>query len=105
LQNLDQKLDIVNRHYRAFVRTRQTTLESYQGYVEVISLQRRRITAARENVRALMARQGQVLESMAMNELTLRRDRLEAFVVKARFALADSYDRASKGPVRQKDAQ
>jgi hypothetical protein len=37
-----------------------------------------------------------MLEAMAVNELTRRRDRLEEFRVKARFALADSYDRASK---------
>ena len=33
---------------------------------------------------------------MAVNTLTARRDRLEEFQVKARFALADSYDRASR---------
>jgi len=105
LQKLDQKMDILSRQYRAFVRTRQTTLESYQGYAGVIGSQRRRIAAARENVRALIARQGQALENMAVNELTKRRDRLEAFRAKARFALADSYDRASKTPVRKRDAQ
>jgi len=105
LQNLDQKMDIINRQYRTFIRTRQTALESYQGHAEVIASQRQRIAAARGNVRTLIARQGQALESMAVKELTTRQERLEAFRVKARFALADSYDRASKGPVRKKDAQ
>ena len=36
-----------------------------------------------------------MLEVMAVNGLTTRRDRLEEIQVKARFALADSYDRAA----------
>ncbi len=43
-----------------------------------------------------MARQGHMLEVMAVNELSARRDRLEEFQVKARFAMADSYDRAAR---------
>ena len=43
-----------------------------------------------------MARQGDMLETMTANELTRRRERLEQFQVTARFAIADSYDRAAK---------
>ena len=43
-----------------------------------------------------MARQGRVLESVAINELELRRTRLTDFQNQARFAYADSYDRAAK---------
>ena len=105
LRELDQELDLLNRQHRAFARTRQTAIESYQGYVDVIRRQRMRIKATQEKVRALIARQGQVLEIMAVNELTKRRDRLEEFRVKARFALADSYDRASKAQIQKKDEQ
>jgi hypothetical protein len=35
-----------------------------------------------------------MLEVMAINELELRARRLEEYQVKARFAMADSYDRA-----------
>ena len=96
---------MLNRQHRAFARTRQTAIEGYQGYVDVMRRLRLRIEAAREKVRALIARQGQVLEIMAVNELTKRRDRLEEFRVKARFALADSYDRASKARIQKRDAQ
>jgi hypothetical protein len=41
-----------------------------------------------------MARQGHLLEVMAVNELSGRREQLEEMQVKARFAMADSYDRA-----------
>jgi hypothetical protein len=105
LRELDQELDVLNGQHKAFARTRQTAIEGYQGYVDVISSQRLRIEAAQEKARALIARQGQVLEIMAVNELTGRRDRLEELRVKARFALADSYDRASKAQLPKRDAQ
>jgi hypothetical protein len=43
-----------------------------------------------------MARQGHMLETVASQELKLRRERLEAYLNQARFAFADSYDRAAK---------
>jgi hypothetical protein len=42
---------------------------------------------------------------MAVSELTRRRERLEEFQVKARFALADSYDRAARAQDQQEGAQ
>ena len=92
---------MLHKQYTSFVRTRQAATQSYEGYDEVIRHQRLRIMAAQEKVRVLMARQGQMLETMAVNELSKRRDRLDEFQVKARFALADSYDRASKAQLRK----
>jgi len=96
LHELNLVVDLLQKQYTAFVRTRQAATLSYQGYDEVIRRQRIRITAAREKVDELMARQGHMLEVMAVNELTGRRERLEEFQVKARFAMADSYDRATR---------
>jgi hypothetical protein len=42
---------------------------------------------------------------MAVNELTKRRERLEEIQVQARFAMADSYDRASKAQLRKREGQ
>ena len=42
-----------------------------------------------------------MIEAMAVNELSKRRERLEEFQVKAGFAMADSYDRASKTQLRK----
>jgi hypothetical protein len=50
----------------------------------------------------LMARQGNMLETMAVNELTARLDRLADFQIKARFAMADSYDRAIRAQDQDK---
>ena len=96
LRALDPVLELLNRQYTAFVRTRQAATQSYEGYDEPIRQQRLQIQAALEETKVLMARQGSMLEIMAVNELSKRRDRLDEFSVKARFALADSYDRASK---------
>jgi hypothetical protein len=96
LRALNQEVDLLNQQYTAFVRTRQAATQSYEGYDETIRQQRQLIQAAREETQMLMARQGSMLEIMAVNELSKRRDRLDEYQVKARFALADSYDRASK---------
>jgi hypothetical protein len=37
-----------------------------------------------------------MLETLAINELDRRRAQLESYQIKARFALADSYDRANE---------
>jgi hypothetical protein len=96
LRQLDQMVERLQRQYTAFVRTRQAATQSYEGYDETIRRQRRLIQAAGDKVDALLARQGHLLEVMAVNELTRRRERLADFQVKARFALADSYDRAAR---------
>lgn len=96
LYALNQVVEELNRQYTAFVRTRQAATQSYEGYDETIRQQRTRILAAQEKVGELLARQGHLLEALAVNELTRRRERLDEFQVKARFAMADSYDRASK---------
>jgi hypothetical protein len=44
----------------------------------------------------LLARQGHVIEAVAIDELNTRRERLEAYQLQARYAVADSYDRALK---------
>lgn len=96
LRDLNEVVDRLKKQYNAFVRTRQAATQSYEGYDDVIRRQRNLIASAREKVNVLMARQGNMLETMAVNELTGRRERLEQFQITARFAIADSYDRATK---------
>jgi len=96
LRELNREIDLLKRQYTTFVRTRQAATQSYEGYDDAIRRQRSRIAEARAKVEVLMARQGHMLEVMAVNELTGRRERLEGYQVKARFALADSYDRAAR---------
>ena len=101
LRDLNRDVDLLKRQYTAFVRTRQAATQSYEGYDDVIRRQRSLIVEAREKVGGLMARQGQMLETMAVNELTARRGLLAEFQTKARFAMADSYDRATRAQARE----
>ena len=96
LRDLNEVVDRLKKQYNAFVRTRQAATQSYEGYDDVIRRQRTLIASAQEKETVLMARQGNMLETMAVDELTRRRERLEQLQVTARFAIADSYDRATK---------
>ena len=89
-------VDELKRQYDAFVRTRQAATQSYEGYDEIINRQRLHIAKALESVDELMASQGSMLETMAVTELTARRERLADFTIKARFAMAENYDRATR---------
>ena len=102
LRDLNQVVDRLKRQYAAFVRTRQAATQSYEGYDEVIRRQRFLILEAREKVGELMARQGHMLETMAANELTRRRERLSELQIKARFGMAESYDRAIRAQTQEK---
>lgn len=102
LHDLNREIDRLKKQYTAFVRTRQAATQSYEGYDNVISRLRIRIIAARAKVEALISSQGHMLEVMAVNELTKRRDRLEKYQIDVRFAMADSYDRARKAEQKKK---
>jgi len=101
LRELDEIIQKLQEDYNSFVRTRQAASQSYKGYDKQIQQLRIKIAHALEKIQVLMARQGHMIEVMAINELELRRQRLEEYQVKARFAMAESYDRASKAKQEQ----
>ncbi len=96
LRDLNHEIEMLQAQYNSFVRTRQAATQSYEGYDDDIRQQRYLIGEAQEKVGDLMASQGHMLENMAVNELVRRRDRLTELLIKARFAMADSYDRATR---------
>jgi hypothetical protein len=100
LRELNEDMEILTARYDAFVRARQAATHSYVGYEIPINRLRVRVGEALERVELLMAQQGHLLESVAIDELTGRRERLEAYQNQARFAFADSYDRAAKAQAR-----
>jgi tetratricopeptide (TPR) repeat protein len=95
LRELNAAIEVLNEQHQAFVRTRQAAVHSYEGYDTPITRMRRRVEDSLAKVNLLMARQGRVLEIVAIDELTARRERLETYQEQARYALADSYDRAT----------
>jgi tetratricopeptide (TPR) repeat protein len=100
LRELYEDMDTLTAQYDAFVRARQAATHSHVGYEIPINRLRMRVGETLERMELLMAQQGHVLESVAINELTVRRERLEAYQNQARFAFADSYDRAAKAQAR-----
>jgi hypothetical protein len=96
LQALDQEVAQLQEIYNGYIRTRQAATQSYQGYDGQLTRNRTRIREASAQVATLMARQGRMIEMMAIHEFEQRRRRIEQYQVKARFAMAESYDRALK---------
>jgi hypothetical protein len=87
---------VARAEHEEFVRARQAAVHSYEGYDTPLGRLRTRVTEALSEVNMLMARQGRVLELVAIDELVARRERLETYRDQARYALADSYDRATR---------
>ncbi len=100
LRNLDEVMALAQTQYDQYVRVRQAATHSYVGYEKPISRLRVHAVNAVQKIDLMMARQGRVLEKVALDELIARRGRLESFGDKARFALADSYDRATQSQAR-----
>jgi chromosome segregation ATPase len=100
LRGLDDAMAVLQQQYDQYVRSRQAATHSYMGYETPISRLRAQVSEAVQRIDQLMARQGHLLEVVATNELIVRRGRLENYRDKARFALADSYDRATQAQAR-----
>src|SRR5262252_8500658 len=96
LHELNEDVRMLQERYTAFVRARQAAVHSYAGYDQSIQRLRTRVGEALDRVDTLLGRQGHVIEAVAIDELNTRRQRLEAYQVQARYAVADSYDRALK---------
>ena len=91
---------VVQEQYDQYVRSRQAASHSYVGYETPISRLRAKARESVSKVELLMARQGRLLEVLAIDELMARREHLENYGDKARFALADSYDRATQAQAK-----
>ncbi len=105
LRSLDEAMAVVQAQYDQYVRSRQAASHSYEGYDKPMVRLRADVHQAVERIDRLMARQGHVLELVAIDELMARRDHLENYGDKARFALADSYDRATQSQARIEEPQ
>ena len=57
---------------------------------------RQRVEDARQRVDLLIAQQGHLIETVAINQLEARRNRLLAQQLEARYGVAASYDRAAR---------
>jgi len=105
LQELDAVIATLQETYHRYVRSRQAATHSYEGYDDQIRKLRGGLNRSQDRIDMLMARQGRMLEQLAIHELDQRRAQLEDYQIKARFALADSYDRANELQEQRQDAQ
>ena len=96
-------MTVVQEQYDQYVRSRQAATHSYVGYEQPVARMRTDVREAVDRVDLLMARQGRLLEILAIDELMARKSHLESYGDKARFALADSYDRATQAQARADD--
>lgn len=100
LRGLDRAMATLKEQYDQYVRARQAATHSYVGYEQPIDRLRANVRGSIETVERLMTHQGRLLEIVAIEELIARRSHLENYGDKARFALADSYDRATQAQSR-----
>ncbi len=96
VRSLDEAMAMVQAEYDGYVRNRQAASHSYVGYDKPMRRLRADVEKSVEKIDKLLARQGHLLEVLAIEQLVARRDHLENYGDKARFALADSYDRATQ---------
>jgi hypothetical protein len=96
LNELNAHVDAMNTRYQAFVRSRQAATHGYVGYDTQIGRLRERVASALQRVDLVKARQGHLIETAAINQLQARRLRLVELQTQARYAVADSYDRAAR---------
>lgn len=96
LRELGEAIEVLEEQHGRFVRVRQAATHSFQGYERPIVRMRTQVREALARLNVLMARQGRVLELVAIDQLVARRERLEGYQNDARYALADSYDRATQ---------
>ena len=75
---------------------RQAAEHSYTGFKRPFNGLARRVEGTLVRIEALMGQQGTLLERVAVEQLEARRERLLDYQNTARFAMADSYDRATK---------
>jgi len=105
LRSLDEAMATAQSEYDEFVRSRQAATHSYEGYDTPMQRLRADVQQSVDKIDMLMARQGHLLEVLAIDQLIARRDHLENYGDKARFALADSYDRATQAQARLEGAE
>jgi hypothetical protein len=96
LAELNEDVKVMRERYDAFIRARQAAVHGYEGYDQAIGGLRTRVRDALEHVDTLSSQQGHLIETVAISELQTRAERLQAYQTQARYAVADSYDRAVK---------
>ncbi|MBN1379178.1 MAG: tetratricopeptide repeat protein [Gammaproteobacteria bacterium] len=101
LVELDELIGKLREQHQVIVRMKREAYQSYEGYEVPLRRLSTRLQSLNNNAAALMQQQAGYLEKVAVRELDRRRRKLADYRVKARFALAESYDRATKKQAKE----
>lgn len=91
---LAESAALANRARTAFA----SAPSAFEGYDSRIATLQERVQLARAKVDSTLAAQGQWITRLAQADLELRKRRVDAYLIQARFALAQTYDKASQSP-------
>lgn len=95
LRELDAALEELQNRWVRVQRARATVPTNTGEFSQRIAALAERIKAVRERLTDTSGKQSEFLQDMAASELSTQKQRLDAYAVQARFALADIYDRAA----------
>lgn len=101
LQELDQSIEELRTQHQKIVRLKREAHQSFEGYEAPFRQTVTRLDGLLLRISATMTQQASYLEKAAVRELDRRRRKLADYRVKARFALAESYDRATTKQAKQ----
>jgi tetratricopeptide (TPR) repeat protein len=95
LSELDRQVREAQRRHHQVASARDDWPEKFAALTARIEGVRPRVLGLQSSAQTALARQQQFLQSIAVDELRAQRDRLNTYMVQARFALASIYDRAA----------
>ena len=95
LGDLDRQLREAQRRHHLVQSARDDWPEKFAALTARIEALRPRVAGMQTFAQAALAKQQSFLQAVAVAELKAQRDRLNTYMIQARFALASIYDRAS----------
>jgi tetratricopeptide (TPR) repeat protein len=95
LNDLDRQLREAQRRHHSVSTVRDDWPEEFSGLTERIAGLRPRVLGLQATAQTALLRQEDYLRDIAVDELQAQRERLNTYMVQARFALASIYDRAA----------
>ena len=95
LSDLDRQLREAQRRHHQVGSSRDDWPEKFGALTARIGALRPRVLGLQESAQLALLRQQEFLQGIAVDELKAQRERLNTYMVQARFALASIYDRAA----------
>jgi tetratricopeptide (TPR) repeat protein len=95
LGDLDRQLREAQRRHHQVTSSRDDWPQKFTALTARIDGLRPRVLGLQQSAQAALSQQQQFLQDIAVTELKAQRDRLNTYMVQARFALASIYDRAA----------